>query len=382
MKTLVPTAISASLLLQARAGLIPIREHVDIVWTWSGGAWNCAAATSAASHDPSSVFLSLTDKPYVNGSASTSGSRFTQPSSSSFQFTGAAAGAPLWIAVQGTPGTGEAWPGFDNKQAAGTFGAYIPSDPRVSQTTAREYLRISLAGYTPPPGQDAHFSMWTTSGSITKVWMSTFDTSVVNDYYYTVGSHTHMNWGFTAPGIHKVRLTASAFAGPEATNPTGATTARELVFAIGEFAKWQAQNFHAAELDSPAVSGPAADPDGDGSNNLIEHAFGTNPRAGGLVAAAPGLGPPVFSITNDGGVLYQTLVFPRRRAGNELAPTFYQPQFADSPDGPWTTSGVTTSTADFTGGLAALNPVWEKASARRPLAAGSTRGFARVAVSR
>lgn len=374
------TLLLAILQQTAQAGLVPIREHVDLVWTWNGNNWTCEAVTSTRTHDPSSVFLSMTDKPYVNGSASTSGSRFTQPASSSFDFTGAAAGAPLWIAVQGTPGAGEAWPGFDNKQPAGSLGAYIPSDPRVSQTTAREYIRISLAGYTPPPGVVSHFSMWTTSGSAPKVWMSTFDTSVVNDYYYTVGSHTHMNWGFTAPGVHKVKLTASAFLGPGATNPTDSSAVHEIVFAIGEFAKWQASWFDAAELADAAISGPGADPDGDGSNNLIEHAFGTDPRAGAAAGLTDGLGLPEFSITAEGGALYQTLVYPRRRAGTETSPTTYQPLFADSSAGPWTADGVTTTTTDFTGDQAALHASWEKVTARKPLGAGTVRGFARVVV--
>lgn len=381
MKTSVLTALSA-LLLDAQAGLIPIREHVDLVWSWNSGAWTCQAVTSADSHDPSAVFMSMTDKPYVNGSASTSGSRFAQPSSSSFNFTGATAGSPLWIAVQGTPGTGEAWPGFDSKQSAGTFGAYIPADPRVSQTTAREYLRISLAGYTPPPGTASHFSMWTTPGSVPRVWMSTFDTAVVNDYYYTVGSHTHMNWGFTAPGIHRVRLTASAFVGPGATNPTGSSSVQEIIFAIGEFAKWQAANFSAAELADAAVSGPNADPDGDGSNNLVEHAFGSDPRTGAASGVPEGLGLPVFSISEQAGVFYQTLTYPRRRAGSETSPTVYQPQFAETPDGPWTGTGVTATAIDFTGDQAALNSTWEKVTARKPIASGTSRGFARVVVSR
>lgn len=381
MKSLLLTALLAVLQQDAKAGLLPIREHVDIVWTWSSGTWTCNAVTGSASHIPSTVFMSMTDKPYVNGSASTSGSRFTQPSSSSFNFTGASLGAPLWIAVQGTPGTGEAWPGFDNKQSAGTFGSYIPSDTRVSQTTAREYIRVSLAGYTPPPGTSSHFSMWTTSGSVPKVLMSTFDPSVVNDYYYTVGSHTHMNWGFTAPGIHKVRLTASAFAGPGATNPTGSSAVHEIVFAIGELAKWQAENFSAAALENSAAVGLTADPDGDGAANLVEYAFGTDPLKGGAAGLPDGLGLPELSITTEAGVFYQTLVYPRRRAVAEVSPTIYQPLFAPSPSGPWSAAGVTELVSNFTGDQAALNAVWEKVTARKPLGGGN-RGFARVAVSR
>ena len=41
---------------------------------------------------------------------------------------------------------------------------------------------------------------------------------------------------------------------------------------------WRAQYFTATELTNAAVSGDAADPDGDGIPNLVEFAFNLNPR--------------------------------------------------------------------------------------------------------
>jgi hypothetical protein len=42
---------------------------------------------------------------------------------------------------------------------------------------------------------------------------------------------------------------------------------------------WDNFHFSAPERDDPRISGPEADPDGDGRPNLAEYAFGTNPRA-------------------------------------------------------------------------------------------------------
>lgn len=365
------------------AGLAPLGEHLDIRFRWESGAWTCEAVTydgGEIAHDLDTVFLPLSDKPYIGNQPALSGARATQPASSAFDFTGIDDGEPLWFAVQGTPGIGEAWPGFENNQS-GVFGSYIPADDRVSQTNAQPWIRVSLVEYIPPHGKDTHFSMWnTTTGNPPTVWMSTFDGDVENSYFYTQGSHNHVSWGFSAQGIHKVRLRASAFLGPGETNPTDWSDTFTFTFAVGTFAKWQATWFDAAELDDPDICGPSADADADGLANLLEYAFGTNPRNGGTAPHSEGLGLPAFSLTEDGGTIYQTLVFPRRRAEDRLNPETYRPLFASSPAGPWSDLDVETSAADFPPELDDLNAEWELVTARRAVTPGATAGFGRVEV--
>ncbi len=48
----------------------------------------------------------------------------------------------------------------------------------------------------------------------------------------------------------------------------------------GEFEEWGSEYFTPAEQNNPAISGPNADPDGDGVGNLLEFAFNTVPTAG------------------------------------------------------------------------------------------------------
>lgn len=365
----------------AHAGLEALGEHVDIRCHFSAGEWDCIVKTDGASYEPSAAFLPLADKPYVNGNPAIAGARHTQPANTAFSFTGATAGQPLWIAVQGTPGIGEAWPGFRNDQAEGTFGSYIPGDPRVPQGTARPWIRIQLVDYQPPHGTPSQFSLWNTVSGQPTVWMSTFNAAVENSYYYAAGSHTHASFGFTAQGIHRVTLRASAFLGPGATNPTGLSEPFTLVFAVGTTARWQGESFDFAQLADPEVVSLAADPDRDGIPNVLEYAFGTKPLHGGPVPAADGLGMPVFSLVNEGGTLYQTITYPRRRAGSRLLPEIYQPLFSENLDGTWSSAAVTTAASDLPAEQAALNAVWEKATSRRPVPEGGTKGFARVGVT-
>lgn len=382
MKTILSAIIVFAGPLQA--GLASLGEHVDIRWRWDAlGGWTCQAVTDSngeVARETSAMFLPLSDKPNVSGNPAVSGARFTQPASAAFAFTGVPAGQPLWVAVQGTPGIGEAWPGLENNQEAGTFGSYIPNDPRVSQTNARPWIRISLDGYTPPPGATSYFSLWTTSsGSPPTVWMSTSDGAKVNDYYYAEGSHTHMSWGFSTPGIHRVRLKASAFAGPGATNPTGFSAVHTLTFAIGPFAQWQATHFTNTELDDPTVCGPDADPDHDGMKNLVEFGFGFDPRSGVGTPVSEGLGLPEMSLTEEAGIFYQVLEYPARRAGSQVSPLSYTPQF--SHEMTWQSDDITTTTGDFPPELDTLNAVWEKVTSRRPINPGTpARGFGRVGV--
>lgn len=383
MKALKSALIWSLALIPLHAGLVPLGEHVDIRCHFVDGAWSNVLRVDSrpAPYDPSEAFLPLSDKPVASDPA-VSGARQVQPFSSSFAFTGAQSGEPIWTAVQGTPGIGEVWPGFDNDQAAGTFGSYIPDDPRVSQENPRPWIKITLAGYQPPPGKTSHYSMWnSTSGQPPTVWMSTFDANVENAYYLAEGSHTHVWWGFTAQGIHKISLRSSAFLGPGATNPTGPGDPFTVIFAVGTVARWQAGWFDAAELDDPAISGLFADADGDKLPNFIEYAFGTHPRLGGAVPLADGLGLPSFSLVEENGTVYQTLTYPRRRAGERLDPDIYRPEFADSPAGPWSDGGVSTTATDFPPSQDALNADWELVTSRRPVPSGDSSGFARVAVT-
>lgn len=72
----------------------------------------------------------------------------------------------------------------------------------------------------------------------------------------------------------------------------GASTAYSFTYS-----EWQAENFTPTELADPAISGPDADPDGDGQKNLLEYAFAREPFFGDLVSAGAELNTNGLKLT-------------------------------------------------------------------------------------
>lgn len=70
---------------------------------------------------------------------------------------------------------------------------------------------------------------------------------------------------------------------------------------------WRGEHFTPAQLADPAVSGPAADPDGDGYDNLMEYALATDPWLADLVVP-----PVVVGQVTSGGAQYLAVTFRRR----------------------------------------------------------------------
>ncbi|MBS0659772.1 MAG: hypothetical protein JSR82_16145 [Verrucomicrobia bacterium] len=81
----------------------------------------------------------------------------------------------------------------------------------------------------------------------------------------------------TGPGAVVVRAS-------QAGNATyaAAPAVDQSFIVLTPFDGWRAAWFSPEELAQPAVSGPAADPDGDGIPNLLEYALGTPPRVAGV----------------------------------------------------------------------------------------------------
>ena len=119
-----------------------------------------------------------------------------------------------------------------------------------------------------------------------------------------------------------------------AFNTTGVITVITTGPSLGSF---NTSNFTVAEQGNAAISGPAADPDGDGVSNVLEYAFASNPKA----ASRANL--PVSNTTVSSGSTYIGCVYTRVKGATDLAFTV---QFSSTPD----SSGFTDAVAgvDYT----------------------------------
>ena len=101
------------------------------------------------------------------------------------------------------------------------------------------------------------------------------------------------------------------------------------------FASWQALKFSVAERANQAISGPTADPDGDGVNNLLEYAFGFEPKTANSAAQ------PVVGTVTIGGLDYLTLAY--RRLVPASPDLTYTPQATGDLAGVWDATPVPLS---------------------------------------
>jgi len=374
--------LPAALFQTATAGLIPLGEHVDNIWTWntSSQKWDFTAQGDEQAFSPDEVFFPLSDKPYNVTQPSVSGARLPQQSNPSLSFTGVSPGDPVWYALSSNAGLGEAYPGFRNDQSSATIAPYFETDPRLPQpqNLAQPWItsRVTSVWHDGPAAPK--FSMWTGTTSTPRIWVSTTNGQTENLFLFTAGNHSHVNWTFGATGIYRIGMKASAFLGPNQSMPTGASDEIKVTYAIGPVAFWQCRNFSAPDLEQPTISGMEADPDFDGGKNIVEYAFGTDPN-GTATLLAPGLGAPVSYLENTPEGRFQVISFPRRKALQLTNPLIYTPQFSDNlaPDS-WSEEGTETI-SPFIGDQSALNAEWEKVEFRRAVSGSSLqKGFARV----
>ncbi|MDX1952397.1 MAG: choice-of-anchor M domain-containing protein [Verrucomicrobiota bacterium] len=139
-------------------------------------------------------------------------------------------------------------------------------------------LEVQLVSVDGP----GNFFMWqSTSVGNLEIKMNTRDGIGPEDKTVPfIGSHEHVNWGFSTNGIYKVTFLATGRRMGEETNVF--SEPQTLVFhvlplpaSLTPFQQWQLEKFGQGALEN--VKGAAADPDGDTVQNIFEYAFGLDP---------------------------------------------------------------------------------------------------------
>lgn len=135
-----------------------------------------------------------------------------------FSFIGANAGETFWVVPQNNT-TGVIFLGIASGSMSLDDRAQLcewnPGDPRGGANVPAKWIRIELADVRGPEG--GYFSVWQTTGPGQVVqYMSTFDGGItsVDAFHAIAGSHSHVNWGLTEPGIYEVDFRLSTFVAP------------------------------------------------------------------------------------------------------------------------------------------------------------------------
>lgn len=151
-------------------------------------------------------------------------------------------------------------------------------------------------------------------------------------------------------------------------------TGQDGSLAAESYSAWQRLYFTPAEIGDPATTGPLADFDGDGINNLLEFALNLDPSFNERATMDPNTGLrglPWVAVETIAGEDHLTLEFVRRTSGSGSGLTYTVQASSDLDD--WQDLGSET--------VVAINPRWERVKMVDPLTtSGAPKRFARVKV--
>ncbi|MEM7146958.1 MAG: TIGR03769 domain-containing protein [Verrucomicrobiota bacterium] len=393
IRTLLAILLSAIASLPESRGAELIDDHVDVTFRYltGTGVWEGFYNWGGTENNPTNETpfdlgaLPARDRPDLpplpppdNGPDPDAGERFVQPPVSSFDFTGVPDGNPIWIYSQSD--LGYTWPGMRSDQpSSGTFKIRTTGDSRAP--SSQRWIKASLESVT-YAGQSSnpHFSAWQIQSGSPVVWMSTFENGIdsTDCYYFTELSHTHLSWGFSALGIYRVSMRASAVL--DSNSQTVQSDPFDVTFVIGTYANWIAQHYSGPALVDDTMSGPMSDSDEDNVTLLEEYAFNLLPKVPDrkeLVPVTGTSGLPYPSVHPSGGSDRLHLEFLVRKTANNPQ-IVYTVQFNDTLDpGNWQDGGTIVSTNS-------IDDTWERVVVADPTsvsASTSGRRFARVVIT-
>lgn len=346
-KTTAPLLVLSALFQPAWA-LFPLLDHIDLKVSYRAATsdWQWQLVTTEESVDPALAFFPARDADYP------AGERDYRPPGSTWDFFGVGEGEPLWIYPESSAAW--SWLGFDNTTAG-------LQDP----------VNFTLAGVAGPAG--GRFALYRVIGGEPVIFMSTADGIDAADVFSKPVGHHHLNWSFSKPGLWAVDLKVSAVrTGGNGPTAAGPTDTKRLFFAIGEKAAWRARNFYAATVMDESTAGDLADPDQDGWPNLLEYAFGGNPRQSGLKRpGAQGSAAPVLGTIMHEGAAHATITFYQMKDPETAGITCVVEWQSGLDSSGWTEGGAVHLIEN-------VDATWDRVTFRDRLPVGSGSRFARI----
>lgn len=247
-------AILALLFLSRFAAAVVLtNQHVDIAVVYDGpdGALSLKALVDRAS------VVELSDTTFIVAEEA----KLTLPDGTPF----GNGGDPIWVLPQ-SQNSALLYMGFSAEQIPpGVF-----EDP----------LEVQLAGVSGP----GHFFLWqSTAVGELEIKMNSRDGISTEDRTTPlIGSHEHVNWGFSTNGIYEVMFRAIGKRTGEGTNIVGQVCTMRfhvlpLPLPLSPFQQWQVEKFGPGAGEN--IKAATADPDADELANIFEYAFGSDPWA-------------------------------------------------------------------------------------------------------
>ena len=175
--------------------------HADLELSFGPGGWDVVVSYDCPGCGASGLDL-LPEKALLMGNPN---SRWLLPSiPPGFEFIGAKPEEPFWILPQNS-GTGALPLGIGVERAdSSRLCIWNPGDSRGADTEDL-WFEMQLVGMRGPV--DANFAMWQADGlNPPVVYASTHEGGITAEdvFHIADGSHAHMNWGFTKPGLYEI----------------------------------------------------------------------------------------------------------------------------------------------------------------------------------
>jgi len=142
----------------------------------------------------------------------------------------------------------------------------------------------------------------------------------------TASSYTLNNVTSNDTATYSCVVTWTETAPSTITGPVSQTSSAATLTVTDTFNSWSSRFFTPDELANTQISGPTADPDGDGVPNLLEFAFNLNPRVNDratMIAGTGTSGLPLIRLETINNQQQLTMEFVRRRAAGSPGITYY-----------------------------------------------------------